>query len=162
MKSGSFSSDGRFFSFEQRVLHIERLLISALILATSTYNLNNQNYRLETYLGENAIYLSIIIFFISYVFVIVYFTFIIIATSEEAGIQLVNFVFKHKSWIGIPLVCIVILSGILLLIFGFGQELKDILAPIIVSLIMIAITRIFKITAWIKERLEQKQLDEYD
>ena len=87
---------------------------------------------------------------------------IMIATSEEAGIQLANFVFKHKSWIGIPLVAIVILSVILVLIFGFGQELNDILVAIIPSLIVILATQIFKITAWIREWLEQKQLDDYN
>ena len=162
MKSGSFSSDERIFSFEQRVLHIERFLISALIFVTSTYNLINQNYSLEKYLGENAIYLSIIIFFISYVFVIIYLTFVIIATSEEAGIQLVNFVFKHKSWTSILLACILISSGIFMLIFVLGYELRDILGPIIIALVVMAITQFNKILAGIKERLEQKQLDEYD
>ena len=155
MKSGSFSSDERIFSFEQRVLHIERFLISALIFVTSTYNLINQNYSLEKYLGENAIYLSIIIFFISYVFVIIYLTFVIIATSEEAGIQLVNFVFKHKSWTSILLACILISSGIFILIFVLGYELKVVLGSILMALVVIAITRIFKMSRWIEVWLEK-------
>ena len=154
------------FSFEQRVRNIERLLIFSLILIASTYNLINNIFPFEAYLGVNAIYPSIILFFISYVFVIVYFTFVIIATSDEAGIQLVNFIFKHKSWIVIPLVGILILSLILslifILIFVLGYELKDILGPIIISVIMIVTTKIFKISAWIKKQLEQKELDDYN
>ena len=162
MKSKSFSSDERIFSFEQRVRNIERFLVSASLFAASTYFLINQKIPLEEYLGENAIYIQIILFFISYFFAMVYLFLVMNATLEEAGIQIVKFIFKHKSWIGIPLVGIVILSGILVLIFGFGQELKNILVPIILSLIMIAITQIFKISAWIKERLEQKSLDDYN
>ena len=154
MKSKSFSSNERIFSFEQRVRNIERFLISALIFAASTYNLINQSFRLKEYLGENAIYAYFITFFISYFFVINYFVLITITTSEEAGFQIVNFIFKHKSWISISLVVIVILSGIFILKFVLGYELKDVLGSVIMSLIIIATTKFFKISTWIKERLE--------
>ena len=150
------------FSLEQRIINIERLLISALIFTLITYNLINQNFILEKYLGENAIYPQIILFFIFYIFVTYYFALVSIAISEQVGIQFVKFIVKRKSWIGIPLVGIIILSGIFILIFVLGYELRDILGPIIIALVVMGITRFHKISAGIKERLEQKQFDDDD
>ncbi len=49
-----------------------------------------------------------------------------------------------------------------MLIFVLGYELRDILGPIIIALVVMGITRFHKISAGIKERLEQKQFDDYD
>ena len=153
MASESFSSYERFFSFEQRVVHIEKFLISSLICVMSTYYLINKNYILEEYLGKNAIYFNLVLFLIFYIFGMFYLFFVVIATLEEAGIQLGNLVSNHKSWTSIILPFILILSGIFILIFVLGYEVKDILGPIIIALVVMAITQFSKISAEIKKRL---------
>ena len=162
MKSESFSSGGCAHSFEQRVRNIERLLLFSLMFAASYLLLINQYFILEEYLGKTSIYLHIVLFTISYFFAVFYFSSVFFATLDEVGIQFEKFVFKHKYLISISLVCIIVLSGILILQFVFEYELKEVLGPIIISLIMIVITKFTQISAWIKERLEQKQLDDYN
>ena len=162
MKSTSSSLDWDIYSFKQRIRNVEKFLIFGSLFVVSYLSLINENFILEEYLGQISIYLQIIIFTISYFFTVFYFSSIFFTTSDEIGIQLEKIISKHKSSISILLVCIVIISGFLILRYVLGYEFKEVFGPIIISLIIIVITKFTQTSEWIKKRLEQKQLDDFN